>query len=68
MERLQDKLETTDRDLGKFKQKSSFKLSHIGNIQNTVKESFQMKDSIYPNLDDFAPFENIDRKIVQKWK
>lgn len=41
MERLQDKLETTDRDLGKFKQKSSFKLSHIGNIQNTVKESFQ---------------------------
>ena len=48
MERLQDKLETTDRDLGKFKQKSSFKLSHIGNIQNTVKESFQKKNSILP--------------------
>ena len=40
MERLQAKLETTDRDLGKFKQKSSFKLSHIGNIQNIVKETF----------------------------
>ena len=65
MERLQDKLETTDRDLGKFKQKSSFKLSHIGNIQNTVKESF-----LYQYQLDFfhrAQFEKINRKIVQKW-
>ena len=50
MERLQDKLETTDRDLGKFKQKSSFKLSHIGNIQNNVKEPFHCKKHLQKHL------------------
>ena len=29
---------------------------------------FKRKIVFYPNLDDFALFENIDRKIVQKWK
>ena len=50
MERLQDKLETTDRDLGKFKQKSSFKLSHIGNIQNNVKEPFHCEKHLQKHL------------------